>query len=180
MNVKILVLSYYGNSTDVGGKRWKLLVERLSKNHIVKVIASDWIPDKRKSSYLVRFLINNLIYPDYRKLFLTECKKAIDSGYYDLVISTYPPLASMQAGYYAKQRGMKWICDLRDPIILYDNRWAGNTRLSNWIRIRLIGKYLRAADSLIFTNSYLVFSYMDVTGFDKLIKKADVIFNMHE
>ncbi len=178
--MKVLIVSYYHNSTDAGGRRWRMLADKMQQDYNITVLYPDNPRVKRDHHYLIRFIVNHLFYPDYRKAFVRQAKAHLLNHKYDLVITSYPPLSMLQIGAYAKSKGMRWILDMRDPFIMYNNKWAGNTFVSNYIRGLFVIKYIHKADRITFiTRSLLLSTY---NAFRRWLKLADmhIISQFHD
>lgn len=178
--MRILIVSYYHKSTDAGGRRWRMLAEKMHQDYDVTVLCPDKPRTKRDYPYIIRFAVNHLFYPDYRKAFVRQAKRHLLNNRYDLVITSYPPMSMLQIGWFAKKLGMRWILDIRDPFVMYHNKWAGNTHISNFIRMLFIIKYIRKADKITFVNRVLMLEIYNTFRNWLRLDDVHVITNFHE
>jgi glycosyltransferase involved in cell wall biosynthesis len=60
-------------------------------------------------------------YPDLRKEWIRPAsamlKRLLSENRYDVVVSSYEPAMTVQIGLQAKQRGLRWVVDMGDPIL---------------------------------------------------------------
>ncbi len=178
--MRVLIVSYYHRSTDVGGRRWRMFAERMKQDYDVTVLCPEKPRLKRNYPYIVRFLVSHLFYPDYRKAFAHKARRHLTHNRYDLVITSYPPLSMLQIGRFAASQGMKWILDMRDPFVMYNNKWAGNTPVSNFIRMFFVVWYIKKTSKIIFVNRELMLSVYNTLRNWLRFEDVYVISNCHE
>jgi hypothetical protein len=178
---KILVISYYYHHPfDAGGARWRRFVQHMKMDYDVSVFAPDLPIMQKNYPYIIKFLINHTLYPDYRKRFVWRAKRHIRRNKYDLVITSYPPISTLQLGHYVKRKGMRWLLDIRDPFIMYHNRDAGNTGVSNFIRMLHVIRYIRKADKITFINNRLLLSIYNTFRHWLKLDDVSVLTQTHE
>lgn len=180
--MKIFIISFYHHTQLVGGKRWLMFGDKLKENgHDVEYSSYIYKGRYKYSNYLLRLLITNTFYPDYRKAFVRETKKQLKENKYDLVISTYPPFGTLGIGYYAKKKyGCKWIIDMRDPFIQQTTKWVGETHFSLFVRMMLAIRYFKLADHVIFTTPPIRNEIYNTFRRWLSLDKVTVIHNCHD
>lgn len=130
-----------------------------------KRIYSGFITDNEKetlSQKISVFIRGNLFIPDARKFWIKPSVKhlteKLKDKYIDLIISTGPPHSMhLIAEGVAKNTGIPWIADFRDP-------WTGidfyeHLRLTKWadrIHHQKERKVLKAADAVVTVSPYCV------------------------
>jgi glycosyltransferase involved in cell wall biosynthesis len=98
-------------------------------------------------------LLHFLCLPDHMNLWpffaVQRAKLLMRKEKYDIIFSTSPPHSQQLIGWYLKRRtGVKWISDLRDPIL--DNQDAENwDRVERWVNKRLEERILYSADVVV-------------------------------
>ena len=65
--MRVLIVSYYHKSTDAGGRRWRMLAEKMRQDYDATVLCPEKPLMKRDYPYIIRFAVNHLFYPDYSK-----------------------------------------------------------------------------------------------------------------
>jgi glycosyltransferase involved in cell wall biosynthesis len=104
----------------------------------------------------LRKLLDAVLYPDVRTEWYPyarqQLRRLIDSGGFDVVISSHEPGVDLLLGLWAKKRyGLPWLVDLADPLLApYSPSWR------RWLDKRVERRVLANADGVLVTTPKLI------------------------
>lgn len=155
----------------------------LSKNK-TKKISSGIVPNKRRQSFLDKFLLyirGNFFIPDARVLWVKPSvaylEKYIRENQIETVITTGPPHSLHLIGLGLKEKlNLKWIADFRDPWtnIVYHKELKLSEKSENKHK-KLEHKVLNSADQIIVTSPSTKTEFSEITS-----KPIEVITNGYD
>lgn len=124
------------------------------------------------------FLRSNIFIPDPKCFWISPSKKYLinylKDNPVDLIISTGPPHSMhLIAKGVAKQSGIKWIADFRDPWTgMYNFKYLKYTRLVRWIHKRMERSVVSSADMVIVVTNQMAREFAELSP-----KRLEVVTN---
>jgi glycosyltransferase involved in cell wall biosynthesis len=105
---------------------------------------------------ILRKILDTVLYPDVRTEWYPyaqqHLRRLLDSGDFDVVVSSHEPGVDLLLGLWAKKRyGLPWLVDLADPLLApYSPSWR------RWLDRRIEKRVLENADGVLVTTPKLI------------------------